>query len=410
MNSCVTSSHNLNKNNLVLNFKRWQSVQKQGMSKFWILVFGVIITLAVLVQFPEVLAITRDEIDSIKSEINTLEGKITLVDGLISEQKKIMAEAEKTIKTKKEELRQAKKVEGKSWTGTEAVQKKQLELDLSVQAGKDARVKYLSLLKEKSDVIKRIKLLQKQTITSEVQLKIESIPNTSGQVKIIGVDLSQGCIIQIKNNHTSDCPTFLDLRKYDSSRQEVSGYFKSENGYYSRSEPVQKNSWRQYDSDPTLRIIVDPPNGMIDRIRLITIQDNFITYLLPESKKVTEYAFTNGSKIDEWNNTATFTKLDKSKPYFDDTNYSSRTIYHDRYVDKSCKQAIINADKWEILLPDTIEYMRHNCDDSFTSFEHKEVIVQTLAKHDITTSQKWKDEQRLKWIKENCLKTYGICK
>ena len=384
------------------------------MSDFKVIVLLSIMVISLLIitaQFPQVFGISRSDIDSIKSEINSLELRITELDVLISEHKVTMKSNEDLIKSKREELRKAKEIEGKSWTGTELVIKKQTEYDESVQTANDSRQKYLSLLREKSDAIKRIKELNLQTKEIEKQLLIENRPNTSNLIKIIGVDLSQGCITQIKANLTTDCPTYLDLRSLDSSKQEISGYFKKENGYYERDNPILQNSWRFYDKDPTPRIIIDPPNGMGERIRLITIQDNFDTYLLPDSTvmKQNYVILNNTSTYDGWGNSTNYSKLDKSVQIQAWDNTASRIIYHDRYVDEYCKHAVINADKWLMLLPDTIDYMRNNCDESHTSFNHKEIVIQNLTNHDITTSQKYKDEQRLKYIKEFCIFKYKAC-
>jgi hypothetical protein len=396
------------KNNLVLNFKRYQSVQKVGMS-IWILGIGLIITLALLVQFPEVFAISREEIETLDKEIQSLQVKLSSYDELIAAQKTVMISSEKTAKEKKEELRIAIRDEGKSWTGTEAVQKKQLEYDQSVQDAKDSRIKWIDLLKEKSSVLKKIRSLGETQKSMEIQLQVAGQPK--GLAKLIGIDISQGCITQIRNGFATDCPSYMELEKFDTSRQEVSGVFVNDDGFYHRDLPIQKNSWRLYDHDPTPRIIVDPPLGMSERIRLITIQDNFDIYLLPESKNMKpSYEIINMTKsADEWGKEQFHSGLGKTS-YFNQIDTAARTVFHDRYVDEKCKQAIINADKWEILLPDTITYMQHNCNDSYTSFEHKEIITKNLTPQDITTSQKYKDQKRLEWIKENCLKTYGICK
>lgn len=412
MNCCKTFSHILKPYNLVLNFKRWYSCT-ESVSDFKVIVLLSILVISVLVvfaQFPEVFG-SRDEIKSIKSEITVLEKRNEALNILISEQKITINSNESTAKLKKEELRLAKLNEGKSWIGKEITIKKEIEYNQSVQVVKDSNEKYLNLLQEKSDNIKKIKELDSNALKLQIQLQKETNPNPTGKAKIIGVDLSKSCITQNKNGIKSDCPTYLDLKSLDASKQEVSGYFETKNGYFSRTEPKLVNSWRFYDYDPTPRIIIDPPQSMSERIRLITIQDNFDTYLLFESRFMKQdYVLLNStSPPDNWGNYTNYNKLDKQSVQVRN-NTASGVIFHDRYVDERCKHAVINADKWLQLLPDTINFMRNNCDESFTSFNHKEIVTKTLTPQDITTTQKYKDEQRLKWIKENCLAKYGSCK
>ena len=374
----------------------------------WLIVLGVIVTLVILVQFPEVFADSREEIKAIDTEIQSLEAKLLSYDQLITDAKVSMADSEKLVREKKEELRIAKRDQDKSWGGAENVESVQKALDDALVSVQDTRGKYISTLKEKSDIIKKIRELRITLKSQELNLEIQNRP--TGSAKIIGVDLSQGCITLIKNNFRTDCPSYSALRKFDSSMQEVSGFF-TDDGFYHRGSPPQKNSWRLYDHDSTPRVIVDPPPGMSERIRLITIQDNFKDYLLPDSRTMKpNYQLINMTKLaDEWGKNGTYNGLVKTS-FFNTTDTASRIIYHDRYIDEKCWHAIINADKWEILLPDTINYMRNNCDDAHTSFIHKEVVVEKLTPQDITTSQKYKDEQRLKWIKEFCIFKYGSCK
>ena len=323
---------------------------------------------------------------------------LTDIDIKIDEWKITMKNLDKLLEQAKENLRIAKQDQHKSWEGSIHLESVQTALTKAEKDVKDGRIKYLDLLREKSDMIKA----SKQPKTDPI------IPTTNltGLIKMIGVELSQSCIVQIKNNIPTECPSYLDLRQVDSSRQEISGYFKKENGYYFRDTPALLFSWRFYDHDPAIRVIVDPPNGMSERIRTITIQDNFDVYFLPDSQKMKQnYIILNNTRDDN----STFSSIEKTNPVqvWDDT--ASRVIYHDRYVDKTCKHAVINAEKWKMLLPDTIDYMRNNCDESHTSFNHKEVVVQQLTPQDITTSQKYKDEQRLKWIKEFCIFKFKAC-
>ena len=330
---------------------------------------------------------------------------LTDIDKRIDEQKTVMQNLEKLVIKAKDDLKKAKQNQHKSWDGSIHLVSVQTALKDAETNAKNGRDKWLGLLREKSDMIKENRLAEEQKIKNK---EAELVANTSGLIKLIGVDISQSCKMQIKNNLTTNCPSFLDLRDFDSSRQEISGFFKKINGYYFREPPTLLESWRFYDHDPTIRVIVDPPSGMAERIRMIVIQDNFDTYKQNDSHIMKQnYVILNGtSKLDEWGNSTNYSKLDKPSIQ---TKESSTTLYHDRYVDKKCKNAIINAKKWEILLPDTINYMQNNCAESSTNFNNKEIIVKQLTSQDITTSQKYKDEQRLKWIKEFCIFKFKAC-
>ena len=204
---------------------------------------------------------------------------------------------------------------------------------------------------------------------------IQRITKTADTTKMIGIDLSESCIILKKNNMITECPSYEDLIQLDSSIQEWSGKFVyDEDGWYHREAPPMKNSWRLYDTENEFRIIVDPPKGMNNRIKMITIQPNLDTYILPTDRA---------------------------------DNYT-RILYHDRFVD-NCRKAIINAELWEMLSVDTVMYMRHGCDNKWTTFNHIELIPIELVEHDISTSQKWKHDQWIKNVTTHCIFKYRAC-
>ena len=96
---CCIFNHKIKWYDLVLNFKRNESVQESGMSKIWLMVLGLIVTLVIMAQFPDVFA------DSIEEEIKSLQIKLASYDELITAQKSVMADSAKLVKEKKEELR-----------------------------------------------------------------------------------------------------------------------------------------------------------------------------------------------------------------------------------------------------------------------------------------------------------------
>ena len=123
------------------------------------------------------------------------------------------------------------------------------------------------------------------------------------------------------------------LRSLDSSNKDVSGHFIEIDGDMRRELPKLAESWRWYDNDDSIRIIVDPPNGMADKIKMITLTNNMDVY------------FTNDDMVL--------------------SNYTM-TYNQDRFVE-NCRTAVINAEKWQSLLPDTIHYLRSGC--TITAFD-----------------------------------------
>ena len=177
----------------------------------------------------------------------------------------------------------------------------------------------------------------------------------------------------IQNNVNVQCPTYEDLVQLDSSNVEFSGGFAIDNstGFFHRMSSDFTESWRWYDHDDELRIIVDPQVGMAGDIKMITIESNFGVYFEPEDHNVT-------------NNT--------------------RTYHQDRYID-GCRHAVISADNWKKTLPDTIFTLRNGC--TVTGLEEKRHEELPVTEFDITTSRDWQHKAWLAESLENCKK---ICK
>ena len=87
---------------------------------------------------------------------------------------------------------------------------------------------------------------------------------------------------------------------------------------------------------------------------------------------------------------------------------STSTITYgiDRHVDSRCRSITIGTDNFNVIFPDTVSYIRSGCDESKTYIDTLLTIHFEKSIQDISTSQKYKDEQRLQWIKENCLDEY----
>lgn len=148
--------------------------------------------------------------------------------------------------------------------------------------------------------------------------------------KLIGIELGANCIAMAKLNMTS-CPTYEDLYSLDTSITSVSGKFSYHDGFFHREKTGYQDSFRAYDNDDKIRILVDPPQNEGIRIKMITIEPNLGMY--------TDKGFT--------------TKITDGK----------RVMGNERII-KNCYTATITADNWKMLLPDTIFTFRNGCESA----------------------------------------------
>ena len=224
--------------------------------------------------------------------------------------------------------------------------------------------KDLSLAKqEKRDIDGKISILNRKIIETNTNLKasIKEEKSTFNPFGSVGVNLSKTCITSIKNNLTTTCPDYRILQElgFDTSHK-YSGKLEFSDGYWHRKQLV-KNDYMLYDLKNGYNILVDPSSSLSQRVKMITISNNFNQYLLSEDMV----------KI---NNT--------------------RIIHKDRYVDK-CNEAIINSDTWLETLADTINYLRSGCKG--TLLNTVDTIHDNHTKQQIDTSNKWKHD---KWLAE----------
>ena len=187
-----------------------------------------------------------------------------------------------------------------------------------------------------------------------------------------GIVLDNTCLTMIRNNVSSDCPTYEDIITLfpDTSIRDVSGDFGYTDGIYQRFPTKWTNSFEYYRFSNTSLLFVDPPPETRTRINLIEIKANLDDYLL--RGKIKSY-----NPIDH-----------------------TLTLGYGRYVD-SCRTAYVDASQWSYLVGDSIQYMSGGCTDNSTTFNSKKITYLNKTKHDIATSYKWKLEQ---WYKESLLK------
>ena len=184
-------------------------------------------------------------------------------------------------------------------------------------------------------------------------------------IEDIGIALDRTCLALIKEQMKTDCPTYEELLLIypDTSNKRISGDFVFKNGILQRSFPQYQNHMNAYTYEKAMTWI-DPPADTRDRIKLITIASSLPLYMVDES----------GQKK---NNTIILGK--------------------DRWVDPRCHTAIISAEKWLLLLNDTIQYLKSGC--TKTNFDSMVKIYQDPIKHDYKSSTWYKYKQWLESAK-----------
>ena len=192
---------------------------------------------------------------------------------------------------------------------------------------------------------------------------------TIAHAEFFGISYDNTCKTMIKNNVTSDCPTYEDIITLypDTSIKGVSGEFGYRDGIYQRLPTKFSNSFEYYRFWTSPILFVDPPVETRDRIHLIEIKANLDQYLLRGEK-----------------------------PSFNGTEYSL-TLGQGRFIDDSCRNAAIDSSQWLTLLGDTLFHMSNNCSSNSTTFISKTTVQLSKVTHDITTSYKYKLEA---WQKE----------
>jgi hypothetical protein len=216
-------------------------------------------------------------------------------------------------------------------------------------------------------------------------LSLLSLPSAfaadSYKGKALGIVIEKSCLLSEK------CLKYKDILYLDNSNQKYSGSFISTGNDVKRQSVIFPNPLGFYRYDTDFLIFVDPPQAAKVKLPLIEIKTKLDEFHIQGQKKVTEYKQNNETKATE----------------------KIRTFSHTRYVDSTCTNAIITAKNWKIVLEDTIDYLRHNCSTDYTKLKTIEMEVTKLAKHDISTSYKWKYEAWKKQITEKCLRERNAC-
>lgn len=285
------------------------------------------------------------------SQINTLENRL-----LVHEQ--TLADIRERAKS--------------SWGALAALEGAQTLVDNTVQ--NIDILKEQRILLENDDLATAREIRTAQSVIEQASGQLlENNINRAELEPLIGIQLSKSCIMLLQNNFPNNCPSYGDLILMDSSDLDISGKFvEDENGWIHRAEPGYRNSWVWYeDNDDRLRIIVDPPPGMAERIPLITITNNFGVYFTPSDLKLAD---------------------------------DGLAYYHEGRHIKDCRTALLSTDHWNRMIADTIDMLRSGCQTTTIEDHHYNVIEKT--EFDPKTSDAWKYRQ---WVNESLERCKTTC-
>ncbi len=194
-----------------------------------------------------------------------------------------------------------------------------------------------------------------------------------------GISISNTCYTMHKHNVSSTCPTYEAIMALfpDTSDQDVSGKFIYKHNQLQRETPPMERSYNYYAFEDKTHLFIDPGYETSKSLGMITIYSSLPDYPIQ----------------------------------FQVGDNKTLKIGTGRYID-NCRNAVIDGKNWIFLVGDTIEYMRHDCEESYTLFKDTKVIQSSLSvvgAFDITTSAKWLHDEFLKYVKENCLYEYDKC-
>jgi len=368
-----------------------------GVNTWFFIIFLALLLVVIYVMFslPNASAITRGELDALKEKEKTLENNIADADQRLTGQKDKINEQDKTLSNLKQKLRN---VNGTNWNAQKSKIDLEIKISNTVQKLKEFRDELGKIIQDKSDWIKEIKSLdiENQKIDRLV------LPDLAPK---IGIKLSKNCETMLKNNMTTNCISYKNIITLDSSDTYISGKFVTDNGFFHRTKGAVNNDCHVYPKKQFV-IFVDPSQHCINRIKIITIENNFETYTVPgERVQHEEYNYVDYIVNKTYGNKTEF----KTIQILNKTQDFGRVLYHYRWIDDNCRTATLNAANVTKMLADTIHFMRSDCDESQTSFITKEIIPIVTTPQDYTTTQDYAEKEFLKYVKEFCIFKFKAC-
>jgi len=176
----------------------------------------------------------------------------------------------------------------------------------------------------------------------------------------------------LQNNFSTSCPTYEEIMQVypDTSDHSVSGGFEyNEFGFYERQKPTMKEHLRFYTFEEELTQWVDPPADLLlgAHKRIIIAAENF-------EYKILDQTITNASHY----------------------------VGNNRYVGSTCNYVIVSSNFWLEWVGDSLYYLLNDCDPEFTRYNATSLEKWEGTQHDITTSEKYINQQWLAEIKKQC--------
>lgn len=178
-------------------------------------------------------------------------------------------------------------------------------------------------------------------------------------------------------NMTTDCPRPEQILALfpDTTNQDIVGKLVEKDGLLQREKPKVIFVERYYERSSGTVMWFDPPAEVRKKIKMIYIEPSIPAY-----------------------------KTGDESLKMDDYNVSFK---HMRYITPNCGEAKISAKDWFFLLGDTMNYLKHNCDPKFTSFDERVSLEFVKSYQNLAHSSKYKLEQFVKDAKEK-YKQYHI--
>lgn len=192
-----------------------------------------------------------------------------------------------------------------------------------------------------------------------------------------GIAYGRTCITMLLNDMTTDCPRPEQILSLfpDTTNQNIVGKLVEKDGLIQREKPNVIFAERYYDRSSGTVMWWDPPNEVRKKIKMIYLEPSLPAYKTgDESLKMNDY------------------------------NVSFK---HMRYITPNCGEAKISSEDWFFLLGDTMNYLKHNCDPLFTSFDGTVSLEFAKSYQNLAHSNKHKLDEMYKAAKEK-YKEYHI--
>ena len=298
----------------------------------------------------------RDEIAQYKKTIDTLEQDIKDYNKDVLKQRDIIKKNQKAYGVAEANEKFTRENKGKSWPVEKDHMDSIIILEEKKKTLEKSEEKLQDIFNGRNDVYVEIERLEDLIVRLDKSKKIKSAP---GPLGLVGITLDNTCKLFIKNNFSSNCPSFEFLGMlYPGSSCEYVNH--SCIDYY-----------RQMGGN---HIFIDPPASVADRIKMIEIRHTFNEFHIQDERGYNNTAHTINYQIG-------------------------------RYMD-GCKTAYIGADSWLRYTGDSIYLLLNACDPAYTYLGGFRSVSINQTEHDIASSYKWQLDE---WIKESLVKCREKC-